>query len=120
MGRKYLRWLWSVLQAPPGRPAGVLCALPEAGRTGTEGNGVSQEEDLDPFASDAAMDAYLERLMEGLRRDGYLPARFAADRPLRGPRRCPQRNPRKRQLSGPQARRPTSSGKRPPRLRKPG
>jgi hypothetical protein len=37
--------------------------------------------------------------------------------PLRGPRRCPQRNRYKRQLRGAQARPPLHSGQHPPGLR---
>jgi hypothetical protein len=63
----------------------------------------------DPFSSQAAMDAWIARKFAELRGE---PEPAPASHRL-GPRKCPQRCPRKRQGQGPRARRPMRSGQRP-------
>ena len=66
-------------------------------------------------------DEVVATVLQRLRDEGLLPQRRTGEPPkptgpARGPRKCPQRNRYKRQLTGPRARQHLRSGQHPPGL----
>lgn len=75
--------------------------------------------DWNPLGPDP--DEVVARVLQRLRDDGLLPQRRPEEPPksagpIRGPRKCSQRNRYKRVLKGPRARQPLRSGQHPPGL----